>query len=126
MATFKPGVNRKGKALHNRRLDHRFLAFKSADDWMAYQTRFGNADPYKTMLDHINSMSRDIATIKILGPNPDAIHTWAKSMIRKQAAIDAANEAKGLFKRKKLLLKIVNLKVSQKYLELNKTELMQF
>ena len=126
MATFKPGVNRMGKALHNRRLDHRFLAFKSADDWMAYQTRFGDADPYKTMLDHINSMSRDIATIKILGPNPDAIHTWAKSMIRKQAAIDAANEAKGLFKRKKLLLKIAHLKESKKYLELNKTELMQF
>lgn len=105
MATFKPGVNRMGKALHNRRLDHRFLAFKSADDWMAYQTRFGDADPYKTMLDHINSMSRDIATIKILGPNPDAIHTWAKSMIRKQAAIDAANEAKGLFKRKKTIVK---------------------
>lgn len=105
MATFKPGVNRMGKALHNRRMDHRFLAFKSADDWMAYQTRFGNADPYKTILDHINSMSRDIATLKILGPNPDAIHTWAKSMIRKQAAIDAANEAKGLFKRKKTIVK---------------------
>ena len=66
MANFKPGVNRMGKALHNRRLDHRFLAFKSADDWMAYQTRFGNPDPFKTMLDHINSMSRDIAILKIL------------------------------------------------------------
>lgn len=114
MATFKPGVNRIGKALHNRRLDHRFLAFKSADDWMAYQTRFGDADPYKTMLDHINSMSRDIATIKILGPNPDAIHTWAKSMIRKQAAIDAANEAKGLFKRKKTIIKDSQFKGKQK------------
>jgi len=114
MATFKPGVNRMGKALHNRRLDHRFLAFKSADDWMAYQTRFGDADPYKTMLDHINSMSRDIATIKILGPNPDAIHTWAKSMIRKQAAIDAADEAKGLFKRKKTIVKDSQFKGKQK------------
>jgi len=105
MATFKPGVNRLGKALHNRRTDHRFLAFRSADDWMEYQTRFGNSDPYKTMLDHINSMSRDIATLKILGPNPDATHTWATGMIRKQAAIDAANEAKGLFKRKKTIIK---------------------
>ena len=105
MATFKPGVNRKGKALHNRRLDHRFLAFKSADDFMEYQTRFGNSDPYRTMLDHINSMSRDIATLKILGPNPDATHAWATGMIKKQSAIDAANEAKGLFKRKKTIIK---------------------
>ena len=114
MATFKPGVNRKGKALHNRRLDHRFLAFKSADDWMEYQTRFGNADPYRTMLDHINSMSRDIATLKILGPNPDAIDAWATGMIKKQAAIDAANEAKGLFKRKKTIIKDSQFKGKQK------------
>jgi len=105
MATFKPGVNRYGKALHNRRLDHRFLAFKNADDWMEYQARFGNPDPYKTMLDHINGMSRDIAMLKILGPNPDATHTWATGMIKKQAAIDAAAEAQGKFKRKKTIIK---------------------
>ena len=101
MATFKPGVNTFGKALHNRRLDHRFLAFRSADDWMEYQARFGNADPFKTMLDHVNSMSRDIAMLKILGPNPDATHAWATGMIKKQAAIDTAAEAQGKFKRKK-------------------------
>ena len=102
MATFKPGVNSYGKALHNRRLDHRFLAFKNADAWMEYQARFGNPDVYKTMMDHINGMSRDIAQLKILGPNPDATHTWAVGMIKKQAAIDAAAEAQGKFKRKKL------------------------
>ena len=123
MANFKPGVNRMGKALHNRRLDHRFLAFKSADDWMAYQTRFGNPDPFKTMLDHVNSMSRDIAILKILGPNPDAIHTWAKSMVRKQAAIDAANEAKGLFKRKKTIIKDSKLKgVKKDQVKIYRTE----
>jgi len=105
MATFKPGVNTFGKALHNRRLDHRFLAFKSADDWMEYQGRFGNADPFKTMLDHINSMSRDIAMLKILGPNPDATHAWATGMIKKQAAIDTAAEAQGKFKRSKKIIK---------------------
>jgi len=101
MATFKPGVNTFGKALHNRRLDHRFLAFRSADDWMEYQARFGNDDPFKTMLDHVNSMSRDISMLKILGPNPDATHAWAVGMIKKQAAIDTAAEAQGKFKRKK-------------------------
>ena len=102
MATFKPGTSAYGRALHNRRLDHRFLAFKSADDWMEYQTRFGYPDPFKTMLEHINGMSRDIAMLKILGPNPDATHTWALGMIKKQMKIDAAAEAQGKFKRKKL------------------------
>ncbi len=123
MANFKPGVNRMGKALHNRRLDHRFLAFKSADEWMEYQTRFGNPDPFKTMLDHINSMSRDIAILKILGPNPDATHTWAKGMIKKQSAIDAANEAKGLFKRKKTIIKDSKLRgVKKDQVKIYRTE----
>jgi len=102
MATFKPGKANYGKALHNRRLDHRFLAFKNADSWMEYQTRFGNPDVYKTMMEHINGMSRDISMLKILGPNPDATHTWATGMIKKQMKIDAAAEAQGKFKRKKL------------------------
>ena len=84
MATFKPGTGAYGKSLHNRRLDHRFLAFKNADSWMEYQTRFGSPDPFKTMMEHINGMSRDIAMLKVLGPNPDATHTWAMGMIRKQ------------------------------------------
>ena len=123
MATFKPGTNSFGKALHNRRLDHRFLAFKSADDWMEYQARFGNGDPYKTMLDHINSMSRDIAMLKILGPNPDAIHSWAIASIKKQSAIDAANEAKGLFKRKKTIIKDSKLRgVKKDQVKIYRTE----
>ena len=110
MATFKPGVSSYGKALHNRRLDHRFLAFKNADDWMEYQARFGNPDVFKTMMEHINGMSRDISMLKILGPNPDATHTWATAMIKKQTAIDAAKEAQGKFKRKKTIIKDSRLK----------------
>ena len=103
MATFKPGTSSYGKSLHNRRLDHRFLAFKNADDWMEYQTRFGSPDPFKTMMEHINGMSRDISLLKILGPNPDAMHTWAMQTIKKQMKIDAAAEAQGKFKRKKII-----------------------
>jgi len=76
MATFKPGTNSYGKTFANRRTDHRFLAFKNADAWMEYQTKFGNPDPFVTMMEHINGMSRDIALLKTLGPNPDATHTF--------------------------------------------------
>ena len=103
MATFAPGVNKFGRALHGRRTDHRFLAFRSADDWMEYQTRFGNPDVFQTMMGHVDSMARDIAMLKINGPDTDATHIWAKGMIKKQAAIDAVAEAQGKFKRKKII-----------------------
>jgi len=105
MATFKPGSSSYGKSLSNRRTDHRFLAFKSADDWMEYQTKFGNPDPFKTMMEHINGMSRDIALLKALGPNPDATHTYLIQLVKKQAAIDTAAEAQGTFVRQKKIKK---------------------
>ena len=103
MATFKPGTNSYGKTFANRRTDHRFLAFKNADAWMEYQTRFGNPDPFVTMMEHINGMSRDIALMKTLGPNPDATHSFLLQTIKKQATLDTAAEAQGKFKRKKTI-----------------------
>ena len=58
------------KATANSRLDHRFLIFKDADSWMTYQERMGNGDAYSIMMGHIDNMSRDIALMKKLGPNP--------------------------------------------------------
>ena len=99
MATFKPGTSSYGKTFANRRTDHRFLAFKNADAWMEYQTRFGNPDPFVTMMEHINGMSRDISLMKALGPNPDATHTFLLQSIKKQATLDTAAN----FKRKKII-----------------------
>ena len=82
---------------------------------MEYQTRFGSPDPFKTMMEHINGMARDIALLKVLGPDPDATHTWLKQTVKKQSVIDTAAEAQGKFKRKKLLK-----------VELKKIELHQF
>ena len=96
---FKPSGNRLGRSLHNRRTDHRFLVFKNADNWMEYQAKFGKSDPYAAMMDHIKGMSRDIALMRSLGANPDATHTWLKGVVKKQAAINARDEAQGKFSR---------------------------
>lgn len=58
------------KSTANSRLDHRYLIFKDADSWMTYQERMGNGDAYSIMMGHIDTMSRDIALMKKLGPNP--------------------------------------------------------
>lgn len=79
-----------GRALANRRDDSRFLHFKDADSWFAYQRQFGEADPINAMLSHIEAMARDVAHLQVMGPNPSATLSWLKQVLSKRAAL--ANE----------------------------------
>ena len=85
-----------GKSIANRRMDHRFLKFKDADTWMEYQEMFGKSDPFSTVVGHLDSMARDIASMEVLGANPNATIRWMTQFLRKQGALD---DQKGL-KRK--------------------------
>ncbi|MEO1110093.1 MAG: hypothetical protein AAFX90_19440 [Pseudomonadota bacterium] len=73
--------------------EHRFLIFKSADDWMAYQRDFGQGNAFSAMMNHINRMARDIAAIERLGPNPNAMLTFLKQRIEKTAAARLTDDA---------------------------------
>lgn len=85
-ATLEPSAGGgQGKSLANRRADHRFLSFRSADDWMAYQERFGRADPFSAMMGHVDHMSRDIGAMRALGPNPKATVRYVQQLLKKQA-----------------------------------------
>lgn len=92
---------RHGSAMYNRRADHRFFKFKSADDWMAYSEKFGaGRDAFRVMLGHLDNMAMDIATMEELGPNP--IHTFqyltdaAKSMAARSDDPKAFDRARGI------------------------------
>lgn len=61
-----------GKAMYNRHAEARLLHFKNADAWLAYNTEFGATNPFDAMVSHIERMSRDIALMQVLGPNPGA------------------------------------------------------
>lgn len=81
----------------NRHGDARFLIFKDAENWMNYSRRFGrpqssmaNAiDPdgpiFDAMMGHISGMSRDIALMETLGPNPTATVRWMGDTLEKEA-----------------------------------------
>lgn len=76
-----------GAALANQRQEHRFLHFKSADDWLAYNADFGRGqDPMAIIAHHINGMSKDIAAMEVLGPNPNATIEWLKQVISSEEA----------------------------------------
>jgi hypothetical protein len=88
-----PGAAGRG-ALANQRGDPRFLRFKSADAWSEYAERFGAGTAYDAMMGHIQGMSRDIALMEILGPNPNATVSWLKDTIQQSAALDSSAGSK--------------------------------
>ena len=86
----KPGF-RIGRSLTGKRQHRRFLIFKDADTWFEYQERFGEADIFQTILGHMNGMSKDIAALRVLGPNPDVSIQFLKNLVgqeRGKAAIE--------------------------------------
>ena len=70
------------KSLANRRTDHRFLVFKDPNGWIKAMEKYGEANPFDTMMGHISTMSKEIAQMEILGPNPAATINYLKVKIR--------------------------------------------
>lgn len=86
---------------------HRVLKFNSADDWIAYNDRFGSADPHSTILQHFDQMSRQIAIAKELGRDAETALDYLDQLIdaknlEKQTGIKAAM-TRGLVPAKNML-----------------------
>lgn len=97
-----PSAQRTGLgAISGQRADHRFLVFKSADDWLAYNRDYGGgADPFAAMMEHVRGMARDIAVMEVLGPNPAAMLVYLQNFVMRQAALKAADVAGAVFPSK--------------------------
>ena len=90
----------------SQRLDHRFLLFKDSESWLKYQNKFGKGDNILAISqDHLMSLTRDTALMKVLGPDHEAGYLYAKNLVKQKAALDARKEAQGEFKRKTLAFK---------------------
>tara|TARA_R110000868_G_scaffold237132_9_gene491602 strand:- start:10324 stop:12771 length:2448 start_codon:yes stop_codon:yes gene_type:complete len=83
------GMNN-GKALHNRYSEARVMHFKSADDWLAYNERYGTSEPYGAIVGHLHKMARDIAMMRTLGPS----HTAGLENMINHAAKRVAGDVK--------------------------------
>ena len=90
-----PSARSTGTSVAARHLDHRWLVFRNADDWMEYNQAFGQTDAYSTMMGHIDVMSRDISLMEILGPNPNATKNWLEDVIVKNAKLKDAKTGGG-------------------------------
>ena len=74
-----------GRSLARRRQDSRFLVFRDADSWMAYNDKFGSGDVFETMMSHIEGMAKDISLMEVLGPNPNSTVSYLKTQLRAEA-----------------------------------------
>lgn len=83
-----PGEHLGAGKLANRRAEHRFLVFKSAGDWMAYQQQFGRADPFAAMMNHLDNLARDVARMQVLGPNPDHQFQWLQRFAEHEGRVE--------------------------------------
>ena len=107
-----PGSVGQGKSVANRNLDHRFLVFKNADNWMQYQEKFGNSNSFDTMFAHIKVMAKDIAMMEVLGPNPKATVTFLKQTIQKEAGMKADEAAENAARKSSARLDSLYLAVT--------------
>jgi hypothetical protein len=72
-----------GRGLLAQLNQHRFMHYKDADSWMAYQDRFGTTDYLTAMTDFIDRQSVNIAAMEVLGPNPDIGFQHLRNLMRK-------------------------------------------
>lgn len=79
------------------RLDHRFLIFKDADAWMEYQRDYGSGTLIDVMFSHLRGMSKDIAAMQELGPNPSVTIDWLKQTIAREARLASAGDPTAIF-----------------------------
>lgn len=59
-----------GTKLSRKGSEKRFLHFKDAESWMAYENRFGKGDILTTLTDHMQAMGNDTALMRVFGTNP--------------------------------------------------------
>jgi PAS domain-containing protein len=85
--TRAPSMSFGGKALYNQRADQRQMHFKSGSDWIAYNERFGTSDPFSAMIGGLHGLARDVALMRVLGPNPKLGLEFAVQVAQKRAAL---------------------------------------
>lgn len=86
-----PAFSVGAKALFNQRQAHRVLHFKSADAWLKYNDAFGSQNPFEAIMAEFTSLSRDIAMMRVFGPNPKAGLENAGQVLTKAAQLAARN-----------------------------------
>jgi hypothetical protein len=85
-ANTEPGPKGSGK-IANRHAEHRQVHFGDAQAVIDYWDRFGEKTAAQILLDHVETMARDISFVEHLGPNPDTTFSTLRDMALRQATV---------------------------------------
>ena len=66
-----PGQFKGPGAKANAGSDSRVLHFKDGDAYLAYNAEFGKGSMYEAMIGHVSALSKSIAMVEDMGPNPN-------------------------------------------------------
>lgn len=80
-----PSMSHGGRALYNQRAEARILHFKSGSEWLRYNAAYGAADPFSSAIGGLHGLARDVALMRVLGPNPNAGFEYAAQVAAKRA-----------------------------------------
>lgn len=72
--------------LASRLSKERFLYYKDAKSYLEMQKKYGSGNIFQQTIAMIDSMSRDIATLEKLGPNPNGMKNFLANAVNKKAA----------------------------------------
>ncbi len=72
----EPGAQKGTGARANAHSQHRQLHFKDASSYLDYHKALGEKSLHATLIGHIDSMSKDIALLETMGPNPRHQFDW--------------------------------------------------
>jgi len=92
-----------GRSIAKRHQEQRVLRFQSGESWLAYHNKFSDSNSYDMMINHLRSMSKDIASLQILGGNPESTVQFLKLKIQQIADKDvqATGDTKSIIRAKK-------------------------
>ena len=105
LSDITPGAVRGRGKRANARTDPRVFEWQTPEAWLAYNERWGNGTTgiFRALMGHLEGLSRDIALLEVLGPNPqhtvrlladtglkDAVERAAGGPARERIAVEAA------------------------------------
>lgn len=81
----------------------RFLYYKDGDAWLQMQDKYGSGNVYQQVVGMIDAMSKDIANMELLGPNPNTMKFYVEHLADKRGAeIELSGNKKGKSEGKKV------------------------
>lgn len=73
-------------SLATRLASRRFLRYKSAEDYLYMQEKYGFGDTFQQVATYVDTLANDIGLINVFGPNPQATRNFINTAVERRGA----------------------------------------